>query len=35
VDLLSESVNEVPFPAGCSMVLFSATALGKKVARHD
>ena len=29
-DLLVEGVNEVLFPVGCAMVLFSATALGKK-----
>ena len=34
-DLLSEGINEVLFPVGCSMVLFSATTLGKRVARHD
>jgi len=34
-ELLSEGINEVLFPVGCSMVLFSATTLGKSVARHD
>jgi len=31
-DLFSEGVNEVLFPVGCALVLFSATVLGKKVA---
>ena len=34
-NLLSESVNEILFPAGCSIVLFAATALGKKAADSD
>jgi hypothetical protein len=33
-DFLSEVVNEVLFPAGCSMVLFAARALGKRAAPH-
>jgi hypothetical protein len=28
---LTESVNEVLFPVGCSLVLFSAKALGERV----
>jgi hypothetical protein len=32
VDLLSEGVNEILFPVGCALVLFSATVLGRKVA---
>ena len=31
-DLLVEGVNEVLFPVGCALVLFSANALGKKAA---
>jgi hypothetical protein len=31
-DLFSEGVNEILFPVGCALVLFSATVLGKKVA---
>jgi hypothetical protein len=34
-DLVSRGVNEILFPVGCSLVLFSATALGKKAARQD
>ncbi len=34
-DLVSRGVNEVLFPVGCSLVLFSATALGKRAARQD
>ena len=34
-DFLSEGVNEILFPAGCSLVLFAATALGKKATRPD
>ena len=30
-DLLTASINEILFPVGCSLVLFSATVLGKKV----
>jgi hypothetical protein len=33
-DLLSEAVDEILFPAGCSMVLFAATTLGKRAASH-
>lgn len=29
-ELFAEGVNEVLFPVGCALVLFSATALGKK-----
>jgi hypothetical protein len=29
-DLFTEGVNEILFPVGCSLVLFSATVLGKK-----
>jgi hypothetical protein len=31
-DLISRGVNEILFPVGCSVVLFSATAVGKRVA---
>jgi hypothetical protein len=31
-DFLSEAVDEILFPVGCSMVLFAATALGKRAA---
>jgi hypothetical protein len=34
-DLFSEGLNEVLFPVGCALVLFSATVLGKKVADQD
>jgi hypothetical protein len=34
-DLFSEGLNEILFPVGCALVLFSATVLGKKVATHD
>jgi hypothetical protein len=30
-NVLTESVNEVLFPVGCSLVLFSAKALGERV----
>ena len=30
-DLFSRSINEVLFPVGCSLVLYTATALGKRV----
>jgi len=33
-DLVSRGVNEILFPVGCSLVLFSATALGKRAARQ-
>jgi hypothetical protein len=33
-DLLTEGINEVLFPVGCSLVLFSATVLGKKITTH-
>jgi hypothetical protein len=29
-DLFVEGINEVLFPVGCALVLFSATAIGKK-----
>jgi hypothetical protein len=35
VDLVTEGVNEVLFPVGCSMVLFSAKALGEKATNQD
>ena len=31
-DLVSRGVNEILFPVGCSLVLFTATALGKRAA---
>jgi hypothetical protein len=31
-ELVSRSVNEILFPVGCSLVLFSATVVGKRVA---
>lgn len=31
--LVSQGVNEILFPVGCSLVLFSANVLGKKMAR--
>jgi hypothetical protein len=31
-ELVSRCVNEILFPVGCSLVLFSATAVGKRVA---
>jgi hypothetical protein len=34
-DLFVEGVNEVLFPVGCSVVLFSAGALGKKTASRS
>jgi hypothetical protein len=34
-DLFVEGVNEVLFPVGCSVVLYSAGALGKKTARRS
>jgi hypothetical protein len=34
-DLVSRGVNEVLFPVGCALVLYSATALGKKATRQD
>lgn len=33
--LISQGVNEVLFPVGCSLVLFSAAALGKKMAPEN
>ena len=30
-DLVSRGVNEILFPVGCALVLFSATAVGKRV----
>ncbi|HET7479161.1 MAG TPA: hypothetical protein VFJ72_06560 [Rubrobacteraceae bacterium] len=32
-DLISQAVNEVIFPVGCSLILFAANALGKRMAR--
>lgn len=32
-DLFSRSANEILFPVGCSLVLYSATALGERVGR--
>ena len=32
-DLFSRGVNEILFPVGCSLVLYSATALGERVGR--
>jgi hypothetical protein len=29
--LVSRGVNEILFPVGCALVLFSATAVGKRV----
>ena len=34
-DLFVEGVNEVLFPVGCALVLFSATALGKRAVGPD
>ena len=34
-ELISRGVNEVLFPVGCSLVLFSATALGKRAASQN
>ena len=31
VDLFSRGINEVLFPVGCSLVLYGATALGKRI----
>jgi hypothetical protein len=31
-DLVTQGINEVLFPVGCSLVLFSAGALGERVA---
>ena len=33
-DFLSEAVDEILFPVGCSMVLFAAKTLGKRAASH-
>jgi hypothetical protein len=33
-NLVSQGINEILFPVGCSLVLFSA-ALGKKMPRGD
>jgi predicted phage tail protein len=30
-DLFSRGLNEVLFPVGCSLVLYTATALGKRI----
>lgn len=32
-DLVTQGINEVLFPVGCSLVLFAATALGKRMPR--
>ncbi len=29
-DLVSRGINEIIFPVGCSLVLFTATAMGKR-----
>jgi hypothetical protein len=34
-DLFVQGVNEVLFPAGCALVLFSAGALGKRAANRN
>ena len=34
-ELVSRGVNEVLFPVGCSLVLFTATALGKRAVGQD
>src|SRR5215212_5232540 len=34
-DLFVKSINEVLFPVGCSLVLFSAAVLGKKTANRN
>jgi hypothetical protein len=34
-DFLSEGVNQILFPAGCSLALFAAAALGKKATHPD
>lgn len=34
-DLLVEGVNEILFPVGCALVLFSAGALGKRAANRN
>lgn len=34
VALISQGVNEILFPVGCALVLFSAAALGKRLARR-
>jgi hypothetical protein len=34
-DLFVEGVNEVLFPVGCALVLFSAGALGTRVANRN
>jgi hypothetical protein len=34
-DLVTRGVNEVLFPVGCSLVLFAAAALGKRVAEKE
>ncbi len=35
VELVSRGVNEVLFPVGCALVLFTATALGKRAVGQD
>jgi hypothetical protein len=34
-DVVSRGINEILFPVGCSMVLFSATVLAKKATSQD
>lgn len=34
VDVASQSLNEILFPVGCSLVLFSAGALGDRIAKR-
>lgn len=34
-DLISRGLNEVLFPIGCALVLFSATVIAKKASNHD
>jgi hypothetical protein len=34
-DLFVDGINDVLFPVGCALVLFSATALGKKAVGQE
>ena len=34
-NLISQGVDELIFPVGCSLILFSAEALGKRVASDE
>ena len=34
-DVLTESVNDVLFPVGCSLVLYSAKVLGERITNQD